>query len=258
MPATTLDHVVFFADDGTAYTMRVNEVPPSSGYGEPVPKYFKLGDQVRIVGAETTDERFTPADQPEKRGVPGGPYVLAATAFGFVLRTPLAPFRTASTKNGRRYVRLEEGDKVVFAAVVRDETSMFLASAQGRLVHFLIEQVNVLAGVGKGVLGIKLEKDDLCLGAALVSNRFSKLVVETSGGMKREFGPGAYPPTNRGGKGTDVVKRAGVARVVPPPIALVDWDDVDANGVPRRQVPEAKPEANEAERNGHADGTLFD
>src|ERR1043165_1224103 len=47
VPASTHDHVIFFADDGTAYTMRVNEVPPSSGYGEPLAKYFKLADQVR-------------------------------------------------------------------------------------------------------------------------------------------------------------------------------------------------------------------
>ena len=50
VPASTLDHVVFFADDGTAYTMRVNEVPASSGYGEPLAKFFKLADQVRIIG----------------------------------------------------------------------------------------------------------------------------------------------------------------------------------------------------------------
>src|SRR5262249_49178333 len=44
IPGSTLDHVVFFADDGTAYTMRINEVPVSSGYGEPIAKFFKLGD----------------------------------------------------------------------------------------------------------------------------------------------------------------------------------------------------------------------
>ena len=59
---STLEYVVFFADDGTAYTMRINEVPASSGYGEPIAKFFRLGDDVRIIDALTTDERFTPAD----------------------------------------------------------------------------------------------------------------------------------------------------------------------------------------------------
>src|SRR4030095_5530782 len=60
VPASTLAQVVFFADDGTAYTMRVNEVPASSGYGEPIAKFFKLADQVTVIDAATTDPRFVP------------------------------------------------------------------------------------------------------------------------------------------------------------------------------------------------------
>ena len=47
VPGSTLDHVVFFADDGTACTMRMNEVPATAGYGEPIAKFFKLADQVK-------------------------------------------------------------------------------------------------------------------------------------------------------------------------------------------------------------------
>src|SRR5207247_4338873 len=70
VPGNTLDHVIFFADDGTAYTMRINEVPASTGYGEPIGKFFRLADQVRIVNAVTTDERFTPPDEKAKNGEP--------------------------------------------------------------------------------------------------------------------------------------------------------------------------------------------
>src|SRR5262249_46748228 len=144
VPASTLDHVVFFADDGTAYTMRVNEVPASTGYGEPISKFFRLADQVRVLSAVTTDERFIPAEENGKRGAPRGPSRLAAPAQGMGMRTPRAAFRAASTKNGRRYIRLNEGDRVVMAAVPRDETTMFLAAKSGHVIHFPIDQVNVL------------------------------------------------------------------------------------------------------------------
>ncbi len=242
VPGSTLDHVIFLADDGTAYTLRINEVPASSGYGEPITKFFKLADQVRIVSAVGTDERFVPAEEKGAKGDPPGPYLLVATARGLVLRTPLAPFRAASTKAGRRYVRLGEGDRVVLATVPRGEESMFLASRSGHVVHFAIEEVNVLSGVGKGVLGIKLGKGDACLGGALSGNRFDALVVETTGGVKKEIRRGAYPATHRGGKGYEVVKRADLVRVVPPPIELVDWEQVDGGKEP----------AKAAERNGHA------
>ena len=44
--------------------MRINEVPASSGYGEPIAKFFKLADQVKVIAAVTTDERFIPAETP--------------------------------------------------------------------------------------------------------------------------------------------------------------------------------------------------
>jgi DNA gyrase subunit A len=229
-PGSTLDHVIFFADDGTAYTMRMNEVPASSGYGEPIAKFFRLGDQVRIINALTTDERFTAPDEPNSNGEPPGPYLLVATAQGQTLRTPLAPYRTASTKVGRRYVRLNEGDRVVMAEVLKDEESLFLASASGHVLHFPVEQINILSGAGKGVIGIKLGEGDTCLGGALISGRFDMMQVETTGGKVMEFRRGKYEVTSRGGKGFEAVKRTSFVRVVPPPIELVDWDQVEGKG----------------------------
>jgi DNA gyrase subunit A len=227
VPASTLDHVVFLADDGTAYTMRANEVPASSGYGEPITKFFRLADQVRVVNALTTDPRFTPVDEPPANGEPAGPYLLVATAQGQVLRTPLAPFRTASTRVGRRYVKLNEGDEVVLATLHRDEESIFLASAGGHVIHFPVEEVNILAGVGKGVMGIKLEKGDTCLGGALISNRHDALVVQTASERTMEFRKGKYQTTSRGGKGFEAVKRTSFVRVLPPAIELVNWEEIE-------------------------------
>jgi DNA gyrase subunit A len=227
-PGNTLDHVIFFADDGTACTMRMNEVPASSGYGEPIAKFYRLADQMKVVNAVTTDERFTPPDEKPKNGEPGAPYLLVVTAQGQTLRAPLAPFRTASTKVGRRYVRLNDGDRVVMATVLRgDEETLYLASAEGHVIHFKVDDINILAGVGKGVMGIKLAEGDVCLGGALMSGRFDKMVLETSGGRTMEFGRGKYEVTSRGGKGFEAVKRANFVRVVPPPIELVDWDTLE-------------------------------
>ena len=227
VPGSTLDHVVFFADDGAAYTMRINEVPATAGYGEPITKFFKLGDGVRVVAAVTTDPRFTPADLPMKRDVPGGPFVLVGTKNGYVLRTPLSAFRQESTRAGRRYAKLEEGDKVVVVRLVGDEEGVMLATAGGYVTHFPLDQVTILSGVGKGVIGIKLESGDDCLGGVLVGGRFDKLVLETESGKTQEFGRVAIKTRARGGKGDKQGVRIRFARVVPPPIELTDWDAVE-------------------------------
>jgi DNA gyrase subunit A len=249
VPGSTLDHVIFFADDGTAYTSRINQVPASSGYGEPIAKFFRLADQVKVIAAVTTDGRFTP----QAHGEPsvGLPHLLVVTAQGQTLRAPLEPFRTESTKVGRRYVRLNEGDKVVLATVLKgDEETVYLASREGHVIQFAVEEINVLSGVGKGVMGIKLEDKDVCLGGALMSGRFDKMVLETSGGKTMEFGRGKYEITSRGGKGFEAVKRTEFTRVVPPPIELVNWEEI-----------EGKAEEKNGKTNGKANGndkTLFD
>jgi DNA gyrase subunit A len=226
VPGSTLDHVVFFADDGTACTMRMNEVPATAGYGEPLAKFFKLADQVKVVAAVTTDPRFTPPEAEPANGEPP-PYVLVVTAQGQTLRMPLAPFRIESTKVGRRYVKLNDGDRVVMATIPDKEESIYLASQNGHVIQFKIDDVNVLSGVGKGVMGIKLEEGDVCLGGALMGGRFDKFTLETSGGKTMEFGRLKYEVTARGGKGFEAVKRTQFVRVVPPPIELVDWDRVE-------------------------------
>ena len=227
VPGSTLDHVAFFADDGTAYTMRINEVPATTGYGEPITKFFKLGDGVKVVAAVTTDPRFTSADQPGSCDTPGGPYILVGTRNGYVLRTPLTAFRTESTKVGRRFAKLEEGDKVVMVRLAGQEESVMLATSGGYVTHFPLDQVTILAGVGRGVFGIKLESGDECLGGVLVGGRFDKLVLETESGKTQDFGPGAVKSRHRGGKGDKPGIRTRFTRVVPQPIELTDWEAVE-------------------------------
>jgi DNA gyrase subunit A len=227
VPGSTLDHVVLFSDDGVAFTMRINAVPASSGYGEPVAKFFRLGEGAKIIAAVTTDERFTPPDQRPRNGDAPGPHLLAATLQGQTLRCPFGPFRTESTVKGRQYCRLNDGDKVVLVQLVGKEKTIFLASANGHVIHFPIEEINILSGVGKGVMGIKLEDDDRCLGAALVRGQNDCMIVETTGGKRLEF-HGTREITSRGGKGFEAVKRSSFVRVIPAAIQLVNWEEMEA------------------------------
>ncbi len=233
-PGSTLDTVVFLAEDGTAYTSRINEIPPSSGYGEPIGKYFKIADQVRIISALTGDPRFTPASPEEdSRSAEEGPWIFAVTLQGMSVRIPFGAFRALSTKAGRRYIRLAEGDKVVLAGLVTGGESVYIASTQGRVLLFRSDDVPVVAGPAKGVIAIRMDKDDTCLGGIVVTSPEDLLVVETTGGKTMEFKKGRTQPAARGGRGQEVVKRAGLVRTIPPAIPLVDWDNIDDKPAPK-------------------------
>jgi DNA gyrase subunit A len=230
VPGSTLDFVVFLSSDGFAYTMRIDAVPASSGYGEPAAKFFKLRDGATIVATFTCDPRFTPmavrvtTKKPPYFAKAGEWQLTAATSAGLVNRMPLTPFMEESTKAGRRYIRLKPGEQVVLAAVpsVGNET-MFLCSDDGRLIHFPIEEIPLITGVGKGVRGIRLMKNAKCLGGAVVGEDLDRVTIQTRQGAENEYRAVKYEPVSRGGKGYEVVKRGGFKKVVRPEIQLVDW-----------------------------------
>jgi len=226
VPGSTVDTVVFFASDGTAYTMSIDQVPPSSGYGEPLAKYVKLADGVTLLTALTTDARFTPEDVSAEDPLTA-PHLLIATADGNVMRLPLSSFRSASTKSGRRYCRLRPGDRVVHVELIRDHQTMFLCTRQTRLIHFSLDEVPVLSGPGLGVRGIKPEENDSVFAARLLARPSDTLRVKNTNGTVLSFGQMKYSVTGRGGKGVKTSQRSEFSEVVADPIQLVDWSTLE-------------------------------
>ncbi|QDU12136.1 DNA topoisomerase (ATP-hydrolyzing) subunit A [Gimesia aquarii] len=225
-PGSTLDHVVFFSSDGVAYTLPIEQVPVSSGYGEPLSKHARLGDGVNLVAAITTDSRFTPEDKSTRRKPIPTPHLLIVTEKGQIMRVSFSTFRTASTKAGRKYCRLGKDDRVVYAALVEDAETMFIATNDARVLHCEIEEAALLSNPGKGVKGIRLEKDDFVIGALQLSRPSDCLRVINTNGKKMTFGQMKYGVTSRGGKGVKTSQRSGFAEILYPPIEVVDWDEL--------------------------------
>ncbi len=229
-PGSTLDHAIFFGSDGTAFTLPIDQIPPSTGYGEPLSKHVRLKDGVSILTAITTDERFTEADYEIIGSTETGPLLLIATASGQVMRLPLAPFRVASTKAGRRYCRLRSDDRVVACELIRGHETAFLISRQARLIHFSLDDVPILNGPGIGVRGLRMESSDELLGLRLLSTPSDSLRVINENDRELAFGQAKYTVTSRGGKGWKTSQRTSLKAIVQPPIELVDWATLEAEG----------------------------
>ena len=82
-------NLVFFSSAGAAYTTRFNDIPASTGYGDPIQKLFKFDDQERVVGAISLDHRLP---IPQK--------FVAVSKRGFGLRFLLEPHKELSTRGG--------------------------------------------------------------------------------------------------------------------------------------------------------------
>lgn len=222
LPGSTVDNAIFFSSDGVAYTLSIDQVPASSGYGEPLAKHVRMGDGVSIVMAISTDARFTPEDELED-DASTAPHLLVATAQGQVMRVSMSTFRPPSTKVGRKFCRLRKGDSVVHVELITEHQTMFLATKKARIIHFSLDDVPVLSGPGIGVKGIKMESGDEVLGAKLLTRPSDTLRVDNSNGTTLSFGQMKYNVTSRGGKGVKTSQRNEFSAIAPEPIELVDW-----------------------------------
>jgi DNA gyrase subunit A len=75
--------------------------------------------------------------------------------------------------------------------------------------------VNYLSGPGKGVILMKLEKDDALIGMKATGFSNDPLILETSLGGEYRVEIDKYDRSSRGGKGREVIKRGKFVRVVP-------------------------------------------
>ena len=216
LQGSTKELAVLFSNRGSAYVLRLNDIPPSTGYGEPIQKLFKFGDGEKVVAAMSLDPRVTAAEDV---------VLLAATRSGLVLRFSLDTFREPTTRSGRRYAKPAEGDEVAFVGVCADGDVVALASESGRAILFDSAEVPVLSGPGRGVLGLKVSAGDRLVGAALfgADEKRASLELENSKGNPLTVTK-RYSIVGRGGKGFELTKRERIARQVPPPIELLDLE----------------------------------
>ena len=231
---------VFFTNFGVAYSQRIIDVPASTGYGEPIQRFFKLKDGEKVVAALSLDARAvgdiggrepfavsaTKGSQKlQKAPDPPVPpvHAVAVTSDGYALRFGLEPFVEPSTRTGRRYARPAEGAEVVGVARVTGKETLIAATAQARGLLCSVDDVNYLSGPGRGVILIKLGGEDRVIGFIASDGDRDLLTVETTRGAEQTISTGKYEVTGRGGKGRELLQRGQFTRVlwpvpeVPPP-----------------------------------------
>jgi DNA gyrase subunit A len=218
LPGSTRASVVFFSNFGTAYTTKIAEVPASTGYGEPIQSLFKFKDGEKVVAALSLDPRggVMTSKNPE---IAPPVHAVAVTSDGYSLRFSLEPFLEPSTRAGRRFARVAEGADVVGVARVTGEEIIIAATRQARAMLCKVDEINFLGGPGRGVILIKLQKqDDRLLGFIASAGDRDLLTVETTRGAEQTISTAKYEVTGRGGKGRELLQRGQFTRIVPRPV----------------------------------------
>ncbi len=224
LQGTTRDRLAAFTNRGMLYVIRINTVPATTGYGEPIQTLFNFQDGEQIVTVRLIRDR-PPGSPAQKNGTgsakPGQtdlfappvspqvagerePTLLLATARGLGFR--FEPSVEETTRNGRKIARLAADDEIITIQPVRGGRTV-CATAAGYMLAFPTEDIAELSGAGRGVILIRLEKDDRLVGTVTGEPGAGVTVINTDG-KERKIPLRDIPLGKRAGKGRRVVKRS--------------------------------------------------
>jgi len=194
---TTTHHwLLFFTDQGRVYRAKAYEIAEAGRDAK--------GQHVANLLALQPDEQIAQIlDIPDYQVAP---YLLLATRDGLVKKTALAEYDT-NRSGGIIAIKLREGDAVVSALLVHEDSDVLLVSRQGMSVRFTANDT-ALRPMGRstsGVRGMSFREGDALLSASLVSDEGFVFVV-TEGGYAKRTAVDQYRVQNRGGLGIKVAK----------------------------------------------------
>ena len=210
MRASTRSTMTILSNMGGAYTLRVDDIPATSGYGEPVQKNFRFDDGERVIGMVSHDPRHRPEAE-DGAAVAGEdevppPHIVSVTRLGRSVRVALDGFAELSTRTGRRFCKLGDGDAVVAAYASDSSEVVSLASRKGHMLAFPVHQINTVRGVGLGVTAMKLNDGDEVMAFEITKEKFRGARMRTRAGREEEARISKFEG-NRGDKGAVVLRR---------------------------------------------------
>lgn len=243
LPSTTVHTLTFFTNMGKAYTLRVADIAQTTGYGEPIGATFDFSDGESIIYVTSSDPRCIPTVLDEVKEAldekdPPPPWLVAMSRNGRVLRVPFENFSSPSNRNGRTFMRLDDGDdRVVDASLCVGHEIISMITYKTFALLFPVREVKILNSYGKGVLAIRRSKDDHVLGFRLTTERMDGIAVETDRGREEIIRPNKYTITSRGNRGRQLSRTGHITHVARPPMEISAESNDDSPDKPL--VPEA-------------------
>ena len=197
--ASSKETLLFFTDEGKVYPLKTYEVPLGSrtSKGRAMVNLLSLASNEKITTVLSVKE-FSPDS-----------FIFMATQGGMVKRSSLELFVNIR-KSGIVAITLGKGDRLVGAGICSEEEEAILATKKGLSIRFKIKDIRPTGRQSQGVRGIRLGKDDITLGMALLKKSLKKddscLLTATENGFAKRTEIEEYRLQSRGGKGVINIK----------------------------------------------------
>jgi len=181
--------ILCFSNRGKVYWLRVFEIPQASrgSKGRPMVNILPLDEGERITTFLTVNEYSE------------GHFVFMATEQGTVKKTPLPNF-SRPRSSGLIALALDEGDRLIGAAITDGERDIMLMSSSGKMIRFNESDVRAMGRTARGVRGIKMPAGH-CVVSLILPEENGLLLVASENGYGKRTRLDEFSVINRGGQG---------------------------------------------------------
>ena len=199
--ATAHDYLMFITLDGRCYVERVFEIPEGTrtSKGRSIANLLelradeKIAATIRIQGQKTDEETWT-----DKL------HIVFATRSGIVKKSNLSDFKNIR-KGGIIAIQIEPEDRLIDCKLTDGLNEIVLITHEGMSIRFNEEELRDQGRNTVGVWGIRPDKGDYVVAAALV-NKDAMLLVAGENGLGKRTTFEEYRVQSRGGKGVITMK----------------------------------------------------
>lgn len=161
--ANTHHDILFFSTFGQVYSLRVYQLPignPQSR-GRAMVNLLPLSEGERISTVLVLPDHMDHTDQ----------YLIFVTSHGNVRRNKISDFARIAS-NGKRAMRLEDGEELIGVKLAQEDDDVLLATVQGMSNRFSVQEVRVFSGRdSNGVKAIKLKPNDTVINVSILKNQ---------------------------------------------------------------------------------------
>ena len=214
--ASTHDTILFFSNKGKLYRLRGYEVPEAgrTARGTAIVNLLSL-DPGEKISAVIPIQNFAE-----------GKYLLFATKNGIIKKTPLVEYNSAR-KTGLLSITLKDEDELIEVILTDGEDNIVLVTRQGLAITFSEKDVRPMGRSSQGVIGIRLNKDDLVIGMECIyEGSKATLLAITENGFGKRTELDEYRVQTRGGKGVITYKITPKTGVIVGIRIVTESDDV--------------------------------
>lgn len=171
----THNTILFFTDRGRVYKLRAYDIPESGRYakGMPVINYIAITGEERVTATVSIKD------------IRGEGYLTMITRRkGEIKRTALSDFANIRA-NGLIAFDIEEGDELGWVLQTRGDDDLILVTRHGMSIRFNETEARDRSRTAGGVRAITLREGDEIIGADVVNDEATLLVVGSNGYGKR-------------------------------------------------------------------------